>query len=90
VLWKPAPAFTLDADAQAVSRFFDEQIPVPERDVVEARELVGLGGSWRFSKVSRGWELRLRIDNLLGEDYETLIGFPGPDRSVRLGLRWKS
>lgn len=87
VIWKPAPRLTLDADAQAVSRFFDEQIPVPERDTVEARTLVGLGGAWR---VSSPWELRLRVDNLLGEEYETLIGFPGPDRSVRLGLRWKS
>ncbi|HEX3131912.1 MAG TPA: TonB-dependent receptor [Thermoanaerobaculia bacterium] len=87
VLWKPAPAYSLDADVQAVSRFFDEQIPVPERDTVEARELVGLGAAWRFS---HPWELRLRVDNLLGEEYETLIGFPGADRSVRLGLRWKS
>lgn len=87
VLWKPVSALTLDADAQAVSRFFDEQIPVPERDTVEARELVGIGAAWRFA---RPWELRLRVDNLLGEEYETLIGFPGPDRSVRLGLRWRS
>jgi vitamin B12 transporter len=86
VLWKPAPAFTVDADVQAVSRFFDEQIPVETRDTVEAHELVGMGAAWRFSGP---WELRLRVDNLLGEDYETLIGFPGPDRSVRLGLRWK-
>jgi vitamin B12 transporter len=90
VRWKPAPAFTLDADAQAVSRFFDEQIPVPERDTVEAQELVGLGAAWRLSGFLAAWELRLRVDNLLGEEYETLIGFPGPDRSVRLGLRWKS
>jgi iron complex outermembrane receptor protein/vitamin B12 transporter len=86
VRWKPAPAFTLDADAQAVSRFFDEQIPVPERDMVESHELVGLGAAWRFSGP---WELRLRLDNLLGEKYETLIGFPGPDRAIRLGLRWR-
>jgi vitamin B12 transporter len=86
VHWKPAPALTLDADAQAVSRFFDEQLPVPGRDTVEEHELVGLGAAWRFSTP---WELRLRVDNLLGEEYETLIGFPGPDRSVRVGLRWK-
>jgi iron complex outermembrane receptor protein/vitamin B12 transporter len=90
VRWKPAPAFTLDADAQAVSRSFDEQIPVPERDTVEGHELVGLGAAWRFAGFLAAWELRLRADNLLGEEYETLIGFPGPDRSIRLGLRWKS
>lgn len=89
VRWKPAPTFTVDADAQAVSRFFDEQIPVPERDTVEAHELVGLGAAWRFTGFLSAWELRLRADNLLGEEYEALIGFPGPDRSVRLGLRWR-
>jgi iron complex outermembrane receptor protein/vitamin B12 transporter len=86
VRWKPASAFTLDADAQAVSRFFDEQIPVPDRSTVESHELVGLGAAWQLSAP---WELRLRLDNLLGEKYETLIGFPGPARSFRLGLRWR-
>lgn len=84
--WQPAPAYTVDADVQAVSRFFDEQIPVPDRSTVGSHELVGLGAGWRFSNP---WELRLRVDNLLDKQYETLIGFPGPGRALRLGLRWK-
>ncbi|HWM94478.1 MAG TPA: TonB-dependent receptor [Thermoanaerobaculia bacterium] len=82
--WQPVQAVTLDLDAQAVSRFFDRQIPV-DRDFVDGYELVGLGAAWRFSNP---WELRLRADNLLDEEYETLIGFPGPERSMRAGLRW--
>lgn len=84
--WEPAEAVTLDLEAQAVSRFFDRQIPVEDR-TVSGYELLGLGAAWRFSGP---WELRLRVDNLLDEEYETLIGFPGPERSVRAGLRWSA
>ncbi|MFL6198993.1 MAG: TonB-dependent receptor plug domain-containing protein [Thermoanaerobaculia bacterium] len=83
--WQPAEALTLDLDAQAVSRFFDRQIPVEARRTVDSYELLGLGAAWRFA---RPWELRLRLDNLLDERYETLIGFPGAERSLRAGLRW--
>ena len=87
--WQPAEALTLDLDAQAVSGFFDRQIPVEGRRTVDAYELLGLGAAWRFARdLANPWELRLRLDNLLDERYETLIGFPGPGRSVRAGLRW--
>ncbi|HKH45205.1 MAG TPA: TonB-dependent receptor, partial [Thermoanaerobaculia bacterium] len=69
----------------AVSRSFDEQIPVPERDTTPGRELLGLSASWRLAE---SWQLRGRIDNLTDETYEELIGFPGAGRSFRLGLRW--
>ena len=85
--WQPVETVTLDLDAQAVSRFFDRQIPVEGRRTVDGYELLGLGAAWRFAKP---WELRLRLDNLLDEKYETLIGFPGPERSVRAGLRWSA
>lgn len=87
VLWEPIEAVTLDFDAQAVSRYFDRQIPVEDRGTVEGYELLGVGAAWRFASP---WELRLRVDNLLDERYETLIGFPGPGRSLRAGLRWSS
>jgi outer membrane cobalamin receptor len=32
--------------------------------------------------------LRLRLDNLLDRDYENLIGFPAPGRSLRVGLTY--
>lgn len=85
--WQPAEALTLDLDAQAVSRFFDRQIPVEGRRTVDSYELLGIGAAWRFAEA---WELRLRLDNLLNERYETLIGFPGAERSVRAGLRWSA
>ncbi|HEX5717912.1 MAG TPA: TonB-dependent receptor [Thermoanaerobaculia bacterium] len=85
--WQPVETVTLDLDAQAVSRFFDRQIPVEDRRTVDGYELLGMGAAWRFAKA---WELRLRLDNLLDERYETLIGFPGAGRSVRAGLRWSA
>jgi vitamin B12 transporter len=85
--WQPIEALTLDLDAQAVSHFFDRQIPVEDRRTVDGYELLGMGAAWRFVEA---WELRLRLDNLLDERYETLIGFPGPERSVRAGLRWSA
>ncbi len=85
--WRPIPRLDLQLDFQGVSRSFDEQIPVPERDVVSGYGLGGLAGSWRLSD---RFELRGRIDNLLDRDYEALIGFPGPGRSLRLGLRYGS
>ncbi|HEX4959670.1 MAG TPA: TonB-dependent receptor [Thermoanaerobaculia bacterium] len=85
--WRPAPRLELELDSQAVSHSFDEQIPVPDRDTVAGYGLVGLTGSWRLNG---SWEVKGRLDNLTGKRYETLIGFPGPGRSLRLGLRYAS
>jgi vitamin B12 transporter len=85
LLWRPSARLNVQLDAQTVSRSFDEQIPVPDRDTVPGYGLVGLTAAW---KVTPDWQLRARFDNLAGRDYETLIGFPGPGRSMRLGLRW--
>ncbi len=88
VTWQPDQDITLSLDGQTVSRSLDRQIPVPDRDSVKGYQLVGLSGSWRFKDE---WELEGRIDNILGDVYETFIGFPGPGRSIRLGLgyRWR-
>lgn len=85
LVWTPRAEIDLQLDLQAVSRSFDEQIPVPERDTVPGRELLGLSASWRLAE---SWQLRGRIDNLTDEAYEELIGFPGAGRSFRLGLRY--
>ncbi len=85
--WRPSPRWQLALDSQAVSHSFDEQIPVPERDSVAGYGLLGLTGTWRLSGP---WEVEGRIDNLAGKQYETLIGFPGPGRAFRLGLRFAS
>ena len=41
-------------------------------------------------KVARGWDVHARVDNLADKEYEPFIGFPGPDRSFRVGLRRRS
>jgi vitamin B12 transporter len=83
--WRPSDRLAFQLDTQAVARSFDEQIPVPDRDTVPGYALAGLGGTWRL----RGpWEIQGRIDNLTDREYETLIGFPGPGRSVRVALRY--
>ena len=34
------------------------------------------------------WELSFMLDNVLDEDYESAVGFPGAGRAARLGLRY--
>ncbi len=82
--WKPRPTLRLELSGQGTSSSFDQQLPVPELDDTAGYGLLAAAGSWRFAG---GWELRGRVDNLADRDYETLIGFPGPGRSLRLGLR---
>jgi vitamin B12 transporter len=83
--WRPSDRLALQLDTQAVSESFDEQIPVPDRDTVPGYALVGLGGTW---DLKGPWEIQGRIDNLADREYETLIGFPGPGRSLRVGLSY--
>jgi vitamin B12 transporter len=83
--WRPSDRLALQLDTQDVSESFDEQIPVPDRDTVPGYALAGLGGTWHLKGP---WEIQGRIDNLADREYETLIGFPGPGRSVRVGLRY--
>ena len=81
--WRPRDRLEARLDFQAAARSFDEQIPVPERDTVPGYGVLGLAGSYR---VTERWRVVGRIDNLADRDYETLIGFPGPGRSIRLGV----
>jgi iron complex outermembrane receptor protein/vitamin B12 transporter len=83
--WRPIERLDLELGAQAVARSFDEQIPVPERDTVAGYGLIGLHAVWRLTSE---WRFQARLDNLTDRRYETLIGFPGPGRSLRLGLSW--
>jgi vitamin B12 transporter len=83
--WQPTSRLRLRLDAHAVSRYYDTQFPVPDRDVVAGNSVFGFSGSWR---VERGWALRARLDNLANRAYETFIGFPGPKRSFWAGVGW--
>jgi len=86
ISWRPARDWRLTADLHGVSERLDEQIPVPDQTEVDGYVLVGLAADWRFMP---SWHLGLRADNLAGERYETLIGFPGPGRAWRLRLGYR-
>lgn len=86
VTWRPSGRVMLRVDLRAASSYLDRQYPVPDRDTVDGRGLLGLAGSWRFAD---GLTLRARADNLTDAAYETQIGFPGPGRSVWAGLGWE-
>jgi outer membrane cobalamin receptor len=83
--WQPSPAFSLRVQARATAGYLDVQYPVPDRDSVDGYGLVGVAGSWRFS---RSLSVRARADNLTGTSYETYIGFPGSGRAFWVGLGW--
>jgi len=78
-------AVRLGVEGRRIGSYLDEQIPTPFRTSVAGRELVGLSLAWQM--VER-WRVSLRVDNALDESYETQVGFPGPERSIRIGLRY--
>jgi vitamin B12 transporter len=83
--WQPAAAWSVFLDLQAVARTLDQELPVPDRDMVPGYGLLGLASSWQFA---REWQLRGRIDNLGDRGYQALVGFPGPRRELRLGVSY--
>ncbi len=78
-------AVRLGIEARHADSYLDEQIPAPFRTTVDPRTLAGLTLAWQASE---RWRLTLRADNALDESYETQVGFPGPERSVRIGIRY--
>ena len=75
----------LGVEARHAGDYLDEQIPAPFRTSVAARDLVGLSLAWQAAD---RWRISLRADNAFDESYETQVGFPGPERSVRIGIRY--
>ena len=75
----------LGVEARHSGSYLDEQIPAPWQTSVAGRELVGVSLAWHAAE---RWRVSLRADNALGESYETQVGFQGPERSVRIGLRY--
>ncbi|MCG8462908.1 MAG: TonB-dependent receptor, partial [Holophagales bacterium] len=75
------------ADLRFSSSRSDAQLPVPDRRQVGGYQLLGLAAHWH---ISPAWQLSARLDNLSDEDYEALIGFPGPSRSARMTFSWRS
>ena len=84
--WRPRFNLSWEIDARWVSERRDEQI-TSERTSVSSYYLVGSALRYRFNT---SWAIDARVDNLTDHQYETFIGFPGPDRSLRLGLRYST
>ena len=78
-------AVRLGLEARHAGSYLDEQIPAPWRTEVDGRTLAGLTLAWRAAE---RWRVTMRADNVLDESYETQVGFPGPERSVRIGVRY--
>jgi vitamin B12 transporter len=83
--WQASPRLHLRLDTQAVSRYLDTEIPVPDRDSVPSYQLLGAGATWQLT---HAWQLRTRIDNLADRRYQVLVGFPGPGPALRLGVQY--
>jgi outer membrane cobalamin receptor len=82
--WRFAPRVSWALDGQGVAESVDLQIALPERDRVPGYVIFG---TTLRAELARAWRLDLRVDNLLDKEYETLIGFPGPERGLRLVVR---
>jgi vitamin B12 transporter len=39
---------------------------------------------------AQAWQLQLSVDNVLGDDYETAVGFSAPRREIRLGVTFSN
>ena len=83
--WQARDRVLLAFDTEHVAGFFDWQLPAPDRTKVSQRTLLGLSGSWQ---IDHRFSVIARADNLANATYETLIGFPGPSRSIRVGARY--
>ncbi len=84
--WSISGRLRWELDGQWLSERVDQQITAPSRDSVAGYQLFGSALSYRLSP---DWGIRARIDNLTDKEYETLIGFPGPDRGFRVGLSYR-
>jgi outer membrane cobalamin receptor len=87
IVWRIGDRARWNVDGQWVSEAFDFQVPLGATEQTPGYQLYGSAVS---VEVAPGWELHARIDNLADKEYEPFIGFPGPDRSYRVGLRHRS
>jgi len=86
VTWKIGRRTRWNVDGQWVSEVFDFQVPV----VTDTTPGYQLYGTTVTVEVGQNWDVHARVDNLADKEYEPFIGFPGPDRGFRVGLRYRS
>jgi vitamin B12 transporter len=78
-----SPAWTAVLSATHVGRNWDSSIPTGDRQL-PAYTRLDAALHWQARPQLA---LRAALDNALDQDYEELIGFPGPRRTARLELR---
>ena len=86
LLWQPSQRLNFQLDALSSSHQRDQQIPINTLFKTSGYTLHGLTGLF---DLKHHVQLRLRIENLTDKKYQTLIGFPGPDRGIRFSIRYK-
>lgn len=84
--WQPREALALRLELSGVTSYADRQLPAPGLTRVAGYALLGASAQLRLRP---GLSVSVRGDNLLGRDYQTYIGFPGPGRAWRAGLAWR-
>jgi vitamin B12 transporter len=90
VSWTRASRARIDAIVHFVGERDDYDFTVGERVLLPGYSRVDLSGTLGLLRQSPGrpaLDLTLRVDNLLDEDYQPILGFPAPGRTVLLGVR---
>jgi len=72
-------------DGQWRSQVFDFQLPLGGTQRTAGYQLYGTAVQVRLAP---DWRLHARVDNIADKRYQPFLGFPGPDRSFRVGLRY--
>jgi outer membrane cobalamin receptor len=81
--WQVSPRVGWLVELRSIGEIRD----FPQQDRSQVGETTLLGSALRIP-LDRRYRVWVRLDNLLGRDWETAIGFPGPGRSIRAGITW--
>jgi outer membrane cobalamin receptor len=86
VQWKISSRIWTGVDALAVSRRYDFQLPIPERETVPAYATTSFVTSYQATdRVS----LYVRLDNLFNSHFQEFLGFPNGGIYGRVGFKYQ-
>lgn len=86
VVWNTTERTRIELDGQWISEVFDFQVPTGTQRTA-GYQLYGMATAF---DVAPGWQLHARVDNLADKEYQPFVGFPGRERSFRIGVRRRS
>lgn len=86
ILWRINERVRWQVDGQWVANSFGFLAETGMVSSMAGYQLYGTSASY---KLSDRFELQARVDNLTDKNYQTHIGFDGPGRSYRIGLRYR-